>query len=90
MQKLQRKDNTMPENRATWLVNLWLSNDRDMCCYWSDRARELGNAQCLANEMNKVLDSHPLSNSASLYCDLLDDMLQQVDWLEVAKDFMEE
>ena len=80
-------------NYETWAVNLWLSNDSGTYEYWRDRARQhtsvsygSGSFCELADEMeeeigNKVEDFTP-DLGATVYSDLLNAALSEVNWCE--------
>ena len=82
-------------NKATWQVDLRLSNEYSSYVYWSGRAQEiLGDEDILdkslvfAQELEKELSNHDLPSG--LYSDLLSDALFSVNWEEVAQSFLEE
>ncbi len=96
-------------NYETWVVNLWMGNDRPQELYWSDAARECWEqampddsltrrevaAIALAGRMQ---DAHrdaadDMLQAASFevgpFADLLRASLSEVNWMEVAKYWME-
>lgn len=91
------------ENYETWAVNLWLSNDQSTYEYWREKAREAwqeaqatvkGNraeeARCiLAQWLKDETDDNNPCSQVSLYTDLLNAALSEVNWYEVAEDFLE-
>lgn len=72
-------------NRETWLVSLWLNNDRNSYSIFSE-ALELNESNFVKAEW---LDNHlrdemyDLNLDASLWSDLLATALTKVNWLEV-------
>lgn len=91
-------------NYETWLTNLWLSNDQGTYEYWRDKARDAWQeaettgtgsraeeARCiLAQWLKDETDDHNPCSQASLYTDLLNAALSEVNWYEVAEAFLED
>ena len=75
-------------NYETWAVNLWLANDETSHRYWSDSARvviyEEGSACDLARQLKDEVTSDAPDLGSTLYADLLNAALSEVDWLEIA------
>lgn len=79
------------KNFATWATALWLGNDEDLYRQISQRTYHEDpyiSAQLLKQWITE--DMNPLIDQNSLYSDLLNSELQQVDWLEVVEHFREE
>jgi hypothetical protein len=92
-------------NYETWVVNLWLGNDEgsyNACrslaqrCYEVAEADEMFNRKeraCyqLANELKAMIeDSNPLASEASVYSDLLNTSISEVNWKEIANSLLQE
>ena len=81
------------KNYETWLVALWINNDQGTQETVLDMARE-----CSGNEHERYDLSHqlkdwieemnPLNENADLFADLLNAALSEVDWYEIAKNFL--
>ena len=92
-------------NYETWVVNLWLGNDEVSyytCRSLAERCFEEAVADevlsrkeraCyqLSNELKEMLeDGNPLASAASVYADLLNASISEVNWQEIAKGYLEE
>ena len=83
------------KNYETWLVALWIDNDQSTYSY----ARELRD-QFKENEYSRYDLSHalkdwieednPLMDNADLFTDLLQSALDEVDWYEIADNYLTE
>lgn len=79
------------KNRETWLVNLWLTNDRETYITIYDLVHSSEADYLAADRIKDYLDEmNPLEETASVYVDLLNTALSRVDWLEVAQAFLED
>ncbi len=89
------------KNYATWNVALWIDNEEGTYkyrCQLAERAKLLAqagdeSAQGLLANMLKdwINDGNPLAKGkGSVYSDLLTAALDDVDWLEIAANFLEE
>jgi hypothetical protein len=83
-------------NYETWCVHLWLSNEEGSYRYWreeagrhlkEDREDARGN---LAEQLKSELEEASPLEEASLFSDLLNAALSEVDWHEVADAFLED
>lgn len=90
-------------NYETWNVALWLSNEGGSYRHWTSEAedayreaeatsystrlevarRELGD-----RIKEDIEEANPLGSDASMFSDLLGAALSEVDWSEVAEDFL--
>ena len=81
-------------NYETWAVNLWIDNDEYLCQEFNSRAHHFfDNYQAerkLAGEIEtRVNEMNPL-NDASMYTDILNNGLTNVDYYEIAEAFLKE
>ena len=92
-------------NYETWVVNLWLDNDEGSyttCRSLAQRCFEEAVADevlsrnqraCyqLASDLKEMIeDGNPLAGEATVYADLLNASISEVDWQEIAKGYLEE
>lgn len=92
-------------NYETWVVNLWLGNDEssyNTCrtlaqrCYEeavADQVLSRKERACyqLANELKEMVeDGNPLASEASVYSDLLNASISEVNWKEIANSLLQE
>ena len=82
----------------TWLVGLWLDNDRGSHDFWADIAREAlsSHSEALASDsevafaVRYVADSlkefyeEQMPDVDGMWLDLLHSVLEEVDWSEIA------
>lgn len=76
------------KNRETWVVALWLSNDENLFNDTCDviKGKSVCDAMNAIEEM--VRECNPLIKG--MYADIINHSLNQVDWLAIAKSFMED
>jgi hypothetical protein len=92
-------------NYDTWVVNLWLGNDegsyttcRSLAqrCFEDAVANEVLSRKeraCyqLANELKAMIeDGNPIASEASVYSDLLNAAMSEVNWKEIANSLLQE
>lgn len=83
-------------NYETWCVHLWLSNEEGSYRYWREEAgRHLKEDRedarfSLARRLKSELEEASPLEEASLFSDLLNAALSEVDWHEVADAFLED
>jgi len=80
-------------NRNSWAVALWLDNNEGDY-HW---ACDVVNKSCrgavyrAADELKESLEeSNPLGDQANLWSDLMSYALSEVDWVEVARHYIDE
>ena len=75
-------------NHATWLVNLWLSNDE----YTESGLRlavRYGGHEGLKDYVNELLDDSGIANGTMWY-EMIRSCLDDVDWREIASCYQED
>lgn len=88
-------------NYETWLVHLRLTNDQGPYFHWRERAKEIaekndpkeGNRSALsrlAEEICDVIKEECASQKTSLAADMMNAALGEVDWHEIAKEFLDD
>ncbi len=91
------------QNYETWAVNLWLSNDQGTYEYCRDMAREAWQhaeatdiltreevaRRDLAERIKDEIEENNPCPAASMYSDLLNAALSEVNWYDVAEAFLE-
>lgn len=89
-------------NYETFTVSLELHNDRNLYEYWKGLALECKEAaedpnetlpaNCLLADLLKedIQENSPLADTATMYSTLLDSAISEVNWLELANEFLEE
>lgn len=92
-------------NYETWVVNLWLGNDEGAyttCrsltqrCFEEAVADEVLNRKeraCyqLANELKEMIeDGNPLAGETSVYADLINASISEVNWKEIANNLLQD
>ena len=71
-------------NRATWLVKLWIDNEQAMYFHWQDEAQNADSSNQLAKDIERYYqDNSP--QCSGLFSDLLNTILADVNWHEIAK-----
>lgn len=91
-------------NYETWTVSLWLGNDEATHNYWTDAAhRSIRDSEAnrymtkreaaeiaLADRLKDEVNAGNRVQGASLYADLLNAALSEVNWHEIAKSMIED
>ena len=86
-------------NYETWLVALWIDNEDGSYqyrCELVERVKEEHEEKddqeyCLASNLKDwIEEQNPLAECASLFTDLINSALSEVDWQEIAENFLAE
>lgn len=87
-------------NYETWAVNLWLTNDQESDSYWRARVAELAATLPVTEDMlpyhvgdalkEEFEEASPLNDSCTVWADLLNAALSEVNWSEIAKHFLDD
>lgn len=84
---------------APWVTVLWIDNDYDSYLYRcelvervkEEHEEEEERQDCLALSLKDwIEDRNPLVDSACLFTDLLNSALSDIDWQEIAENFLAE
>lgn len=80
------------KNYETWNVALWINNDQGTQEMVLDAAREFKDNDHANYDLSHWLrdlieEDNPLNDTATLYTDLLNAALSEVDWYELAESF---
>jgi len=75
------------KNYATWAVGLWLNNDEGLYRYMIDVLRKNADDYTAAKEIkNFIEENNPLLDGpASMYQDIMQSALDDVDYSEIVK-----
>ena len=88
-------------NYETWNVALWIDNEEGSYNYWREitgqlkKEREYGSldreaSYYLSEQLKEeICDQSPLARDASCYSDLLGSALANVNWREIAENWLE-
>lgn len=81
-------------NYETWAVNLWLGNEEWSSRYWEEQTRSFSRderaAFRLADQIEEEVTEAAPDLGCTLYADLLSAALCEVDWAEIAGNWLEE
>lgn len=90
-------------NYETWNVALWLGNEEGTQRYWDERTREIARTaepryewesvedaarSELADELEREIEGARPELGASMFADLLGAALSEVDWREIAENWL--
>jgi hypothetical protein len=84
-------------NYETWVTALWIDNDQSSYNYRrflaeqvrKEHKEERDRVNCLASSLSDWIEEmNPLAGQANLFCDLLNAALAEVDWYEIASNFL--
>jgi hypothetical protein len=78
-------------NYETWAVALWIDNDYSNYEHRKELAKTFKDCHQYANALHEWIESqNPLAQDTSMFADLLSAALGEVDWLEIAENFLSE
>lgn len=88
-------------NYVTWLVHLSLTNEQEQYFHWRERTREIVDEQLMAendvpscwhvvHELRESVEVDCGIPNASLAADLMNAALSEVDWCEIAQEFIDD
>lgn len=86
------------KNFETWACSLWLNNDETVYWHWMDAAKAALDtaggdkdraADILAGQIKGNLTENAPDMGAGLYAELLGNGLQNIDYVEIARAFLE-
>lgn len=97
---MTRKEYNGYTNYETWVVALWLDNEEGSSDYWREQAEELVKSESgdkdeatrrLADTLQEQHEeANPCANSNSVFADLMNAALSEVDWHEIAEHYVDE
>jgi hypothetical protein len=78
----------------TWVVKLWLDNEEPSYRHWTEQARRWhgrdGAKSRLADQLKEELADGSPANEPTVYGDLMNAALEDVNWLEIAESYLED
>ena len=79
-------------NYETWCVSFWLNNEYHSHHWLSDLANEDGEDYHKAETLKVYVseDCNPLVDTATMFTDLLNGALSEVNWIEIIKSAKED
>lgn len=77
-------------NRATWLVKLWLDNDKYTQRYAAKLCREARSIYAAADGLRDFVETDMIEETKLFTLDLLTFALDSVNWEEIAQSFQDE
>lgn len=102
MNQNERKSYNGWTNYETWAVHLWLTNEKGSYLHWKERTREILANQSeadddapsalarLGDEIREAVHEECAITKANLAADLMNAALSEIDWCEIAQDFIED
>jgi hypothetical protein len=95
---MNRKEYNGWTNYETWVVALWMDNERGSQDYWNERTAEViaehgesleGRAIVELSEILKDYHEEAIPEVAGFAADLLGAAMSEVDWYEIARHYVE-
>lgn len=86
-------------NYETWVTALWIDNDYGTYQYRcelveavkQEHLEDSDRSYCLASGLQDWIESqNPLAENADLFADLLNSALSEIDWQEIAENYLAE
>ena len=77
-------------NYETWNVKLWLDNEQNSADDMARMARRTTEAGKLAREIKDYVQEYSPDLGASMFADLLNAALSEVDWYEIAEAYIKD
>lgn len=75
----------------TWAVKLWIDNDQGLAEFFNHEARCAKSAYDLSNVVKEFFkEQNPVADKASVYADLMNAALSEVNWIEIAESLIED
>ena len=87
------------KNYETWNVALWIDNEQGSQEYWREQAEEILKASHDKDEAktdlaavlkDEVEENNPIETGHGMYSDILSAALSDVDWYEIASNWIDE
>ena len=87
------------KNYETWVTALWIDNDYGSYQYRCELVEQVKEEHedenkrenCLASSLKDwIEEQNPLADDASVFADLLNSALSEIDWHEIAENFLSE
>lgn len=74
-------------NYETWLLALWIDNERSSYVYWQEVAAELNDTHLIADRLRDdfAAAAEDRLGESGFWLDLVNAALSEVDWCEVAE-----
>ena len=78
-------------NYETWNVGLWIDNEEGLQSTVHEMAREAnGDVSDLANALKEFVEEMTPDLGSTMFADLLNSALSEVDWYELAEGYLSE
>ena len=85
-------------NYETWVVSLWNDNEESSYRYWREEARRHAEdsddqsdaIRSLAEQLKEEISDNAPTTEPSVYSDLLNAALSEVNWAEIAENLLSE
>ena len=74
-------------NYETWNANLWIEEDQNTYCYWTEIAKKVSDAYSLAMLMKDEYEMAMPDMGYGMFRDLLTYAVSNINWVEIAEYF---